>query len=289
MADVAATNAPNVPNDQPSIAPVTVATPVVIVTPSQVQPDTQPPTQPQAVASPAAPPTLSPAAQARLERQQEAHAALAAPLVAMAVELPTQPPPPPVSTTAPEPDLWLLPGMSIDATLYTSIDTDTPTAGTIVAYLKPPGLYDSTHRHLIAPAYSKLIGGYGNGGGFEITQNSTHLPAQFYAIQTDDRIIALGGQPGIDPTGTTGLGATANHHTAAAIKDLVIVTALGALLNRGGGGGGYGGTTTGAAVVQAAQQILPPTGARQVTLHVAEGAAIGVMVTQPIKVQEYHQ
>jgi type IV secretion system protein VirB10 len=280
------------------LRPTVTAPPMPTMPPAPLQPPVavtdvaQPPAgvaqQAVPLPQPTAPPTISPAAIARQQRAEEDRAALEAPLVAVPVNAS------PAATPGAAADvLWLRRGMSIDATLYTSIDSTVP-SGLIVAYLSEP-IYDFTHRHIIAPRGAKLIGSYG-GSGTTIAQGQARIPATFDQIQLADRVIDLGKQPGIDQTGTTGLGATVDNHNRKAIANFLVLAAVGAVLNRGGGCGSNCGvsyssnsSSVGGSVIQAGQQVLTPhnTTPEQPILHVSEGAQIGLMLTTDICVKEW--
>jgi type IV secretory pathway VirB10-like protein len=309
----------------PNAAPITAAdvaslvattpqpTPKATLAPTAPPPmPTMPPTPPQTMAltdvaqppsgdannaavqvqpTPTAPPTISPAEAARQRRMAEDIAALEAPVETKPMML--SPVKAAVAPAKPAEDLWLRRGMSIDATLYTSIDS-TISAGLIVAYLSED-VWDFTHRHIIAPRGAKLIGQYG-GSGTSVAQGQARIPATFDQIQLDDRVIDLGAQPGVDQTGTTGLGATVDNHTRKELANFLVLAAVGAVLNRGGGCGsncgvsyGSNSSSVGGSVIQSGQQILAPHNATQEspTLHVAAGAQIGLMLTADIRVQEW--
>jgi type IV secretory pathway VirB10-like protein len=274
--------APPMPTTPPAPPQQTLATTDVVQPPAGVAQQAVPPPQPTAS------PTISPATIARQQRAQEDRDALDAPLVAVAVKASPEAAPRTAADV-----LWLRRGMSIVATLYTSIDSTVP-SGLIVAYLSEP-VYDFTHRRIIAPRGAKLIGSYGS-SGTSIAQGQARIPATFDQIQLADRVIDLGAQPGIDQTGTTGLGATVDNHNRKALANFLVLAAVGAVLNRGGGCGSNCGvsyssnsSSVGGSVIQSGQQMLAPHNAtpEQSTLHVSEGAQIGLMLTTDIVVKEW--
>jgi type IV secretory pathway VirB10-like protein len=289
------------PSPSPSFSPP--ASPTYSLPPSP-QPSALPTVSPQGAANnasgpvrptPTAPPTISPAQVAYQQRLADDRAAVDAPVTIAPMRIsPAKAMPQPRPAESPR-QLWLRQGDVVGPmTLYTSATSEMPEL--LVAYLGNDPLYDSTHRYVIAPPHSKLIGHLGGtGGNFSITQNSTHLPANFYRIVADDRIIALGDQPAIDPTGTAGIGASVDKHSREAIKNLVIVTAIGALLNRGTGGCtncgvayGGSGSSVGGTAVQAAQGILSPSSsANTPTLGLKEGVQVYAMITTDVAVTEW--
>ena len=93
--------------------------------------------------------------------------------------------------------------MVITATLYTSIDSTV--SGSIVAYIADD-VYDFTHTALVIPRHAKLFGSFG-GRGVAVAAGQARIPASFDEIQLADRVVSLSDEPGIDRTGTTGLGA----------------------------------------------------------------------------------
>jgi type IV secretory pathway VirB10-like protein len=180
---------------------------------------------------------------------------------------------------------WLRRGMSIPATLYTSIDSTVP--GVIVAYVADD-VYDFTHAALIIPRNAKLIGSFG-GREIGIAQGQARIPASFDSIQLADRVVALGDEPGVDRTGTSGLGARVDHHTRATFESFAILAGVGLLArsNSCSNCEQSGLSNVGSGIVSAGTPFLPQPNAIQPTLHVAEGAQISVMLTHDIRVQAW--
>jgi type IV secretory pathway VirB10-like protein len=183
-------------------------------------------------------------------------------------------------------------GQIIECTLYTSIDSTV--SGQIIAYVGDEPIYDFTHRVVVIPPHAKIIGTYG-GSGATIAQGQARFPASFDEIELADRVIPIGPQPGIDRAGTNGLGATVDRHTKGAVEDLLILTAVGELLNRSEqtcsgvscAQTSSGGSSVGSAVVEAGSKMFGKNGQETPTLHVVEGAQIAVELTQDIALPEW--
>jgi type IV secretion system protein VirB10 len=237
------------------------------------------------------PPTIPPAVIAAQERAEAQRAALDGPIVVSLI--PPQPSPAaprkPASQT-----YWLRRGMIVSATLATPINSDIP--GLIVAFLDEDA-YDFSHRVILAPYHSKLIGSFG-GSGASYSQTATRIPVSFDTIQiSPTQTIDLRSQPGVDPTGTSGLGAVVNHHSGAALANFLLLTAAGVLLNRGSEqqcsgvncAQSYGSNSVGGAVIQAGQQIFGRASQPAPTLFVSEGAKVSLMVQNDMEVKPWVQ
>ena len=285
------------PHPTPSVRPTAVAAPTIATSdlgPAGLEAQAAQPTVPAIANQPAAPPALAapptPSA-ADIARQKKAdadQAALDAPLVSTPISTAARGSAPIVATTATDDDhrgYWLRRGMTIPATLYSSIDSTVP--GVIVAYVADD-VYDFTHAALIIPRNAKLIGSFG-GRDIGIAQGQARIPASFDSIQLADRVVALGDEPGIDRTGTSGLGARVDHHTRATFDSFAILAGVGLLArsNSCSNCEQSGSSNAGSAIVSAGTPFLPQPNAIQPTLHVAEGAQISVMLTHDIRVQAW--
>ena len=180
---------------------------------------------------------------------------------------------------------WLRRGMSIPATLYTSIDSTVP--GLIVAYVADD-VYDFTHVALIIPRNAKLIGSFG-GRGVGIAQGQARIPAAFDSIQLADHVVPLDDEPGIDRAGTTGLGARVDRHTRATIENFAILAGIGLIAHSNSCSNceQSGSSNVGSTILSNGTPFIPQPNAIQPTLHVAEGAQISVMLTHDIRVQAW--
>jgi type IV secretory pathway VirB10-like protein len=115
------------------------------------------------------------------------------------------------------------------------------------------------------------------------------VPATFDSIRFGGHVIALGDDPGIDPTGTSGLGATVDNHTRLSVENFLVLTAAGWLLNHGGSNctvNCSSGSSTGAAVVTAGQNLFVHP-AQSPTLHVSEGASVSIMLAHDVRLPRW--
>ena len=260
----------------PTAAPRPTTVAQADVTDAGMQPQPPPPVAPE----PAVPPTPSVLAIARQKHADDERAALDAPLVATPVGLQPRPSDSPADDA--HSGYWLRRGMSIPATLYTSIDSTVP--GVIVAYVADD-VYDFTHAALVIPRGAKLIGSFG-GRGIGIAQGQARIPASFDAIQLADRVVPLGDEPGIDRAGTSGLGARVDRHTRDTVESFAILTGIGLAAHSSTCTNceQSGSSNVGSTIVSAGTPFLPQPNAIQPTLHVAEGAQLSVMLTHDMRV-----
>lgn len=188
-------------------------------------------------------------------------------------------------------------GMIIPATLYTSIDSTV--GGTIIAYVNQD-VYDSRHRAIVVPRGSKLTGSF---GGLAIHQGQARIPVAWDSIQlTDDSTIVLDNFPGIDLTGTSGLGAKVDNHTRRLFGNVLLLSVLaaGAQLaqpqNKNCGGfatncyptvGQEIGQAVGESIAQAGTALFDRDTNIQPTLHTVEGSQVAVMVEHDLPVRPW--
>jgi len=199
----------------------------------------------------------------------------------------------------PPPSEYLLRrGMVIPATLYTSIDSTI--GGTIIAYVNQD-IYDSRHRTIVVPKGAKLTGSF---GGVVIQRGQARIPVAWDSIQLrDDSTIVLENYPGIDLTGTSGLGAKVDNHTRKLFGNVLLLSLLeaGAQLSQPqntncGGFSGSGcfptvgqqiGQAVGNSISQAGAVLLSRDGNIQPTLHTVEGSQVAVMVERDMPVRPW--
>jgi type IV secretory pathway VirB10-like protein len=187
-------------------------------------------------------------------------------------------------------------GMIIPATLYTSIDSTI--GGTIIAYVNQD-IYDSRHRTIVVPKGAKLTGSF---GGLVIQRGQARIPVAWDSIQlADDSTITLDDFPGIDLTGTSGLGAKVDNHTRQLFGNVLLLSLLeaGAQLaqpqnaNCGGITGCYPtvgqqiGQAVGNSIAQAGSALFSRDANIQPTLHTVEGAQVAVIVEHDIPVRPW--
>lgn len=239
------------------------------------------PAVPATAEEPAAPPTLSAAEIADKKKADADQAARDAPLVSAPSSAA------PIAPATPDAEgsgYWLRRGMSIAATLYTSIDSTVP--GVIVAYVADD-VYDFTHATLVIPRGAKLIGSFGGHGiGIGIAHGQARIPASFDAIQLADRGVPLGDEPGVDRAGTSGLGGRVDRHTRDTFESFAILAGVGLLARSNScsnceqsGAGNVGST-----LVSAGTPLLPQPNAIEPTLHIVAGAQIAIMLTHDLRV-----
>jgi type IV secretion system protein VirB10 len=280
---------PNIPAPKPTLPPPQPqqigSTDIAATTPPV-------PPSPPAQQVPTMPPTIPPAVIAAQQRAEAQRAALDGPIVVSLVS--PMPKPAQSRQESREVVYWLRRGMIISATLSTPINSEIP--GLIVAYLDED-VFDFSHRVIIAPYHAKLIGSFG-GSGTSYSQTQTRIPVSFDTIQVSPtQTIDLRAQPGVDPTGTSGLGAVVNHHTGAALANFLLLTAAGVLLSRGGNqqcsgvncAQSYGSSSAGGSVIQAGQQMFGQRSQPQPTLFVSEGAKVSLMVQNDMEVPQWQQ
>jgi type IV secretory pathway VirB10-like protein len=113
-------------------------------------------------------------------------------------------------------------GMIIPASLYTPIDSTVP--GIVTAQVRED-VYDSSHRTLLVPAGSRLVGSYASG----MTSGQARLFVGFDSIKLPNgHTISLGNMPGVDLQGVAGLGGKVDFHTGRLFSNVVLLSILGA-------------------------------------------------------------
>jgi type IV secretory pathway VirB10-like protein len=187
-------------------------------------------------------------------------------------------------------------GMIIPASLYTPIDSTVP--GIITAQIRED-VYDATHRVLVIPRGSKLIGSYESA----MTQGQARLFAGFDSIKLPNlRTIDLGSMRGVDLNGVAGLGGTVDFHTGRLFSNVLLLSVLaaGAQLAqpRVSGCGTYGcqesagqaiGSAVGSNVANAATQTYDRRLSQPPTMHVPSGYILNVMVERDLALPAYHE
>ena len=181
-------------------------------------------------------------------------------------------------------------GMIIPASLYTPIDSTVP--GIVTAQVRED-VYDSTHRTLLVPAGSRLVGSYANG----MTSGQARLFVGFDSIKLPNgHTISLGSMPGVDLQGVAGLGGKVDFHTGRLFSNVVLLSILGAATqlvqphySSGGtdvviyGAGQSAGQQLSTVSSQVANQYLnqPPT------MHTPSGFILDVMVEHDLSLPPY--
>ncbi len=189
---------------------------------------------------------------------------------------------------APGSDYVLQRGQLIPVTLYSSIDS---TVGGLIIGYASEDVWDALHRAVVVPRGAKLIGTFGRGA----TQGQRRLAVVWDSIKLPNgHTIVLDNMPGIDLTGTSGFGAAVDNHSRQLFRNVVLLSILsaGAQLAQPGNGscnsGGYSGCTpslgqsvaqsVGSQIANAGTQVFTRDANLEPTLHVVEGAQVGVMV-----------
>jgi type IV secretory pathway VirB10-like protein len=179
-------------------------------------------------------------------------------------------------------------GTIIPASLYTPIDSTVP--GTVTAQVRQD-VYDSTHRYLLVPRGSRLVGAYASG----LANGQARLFVGFDSIKLPNgHTVDLGNMPGTDLQGIAGLGGKADFHTSRFLGNAVLLSILGAgsqLVQPRGAGtsliiNGAGQTANQQVSVDAAQiasqyQNQPPT------MHTLAGVVLDVMVQHDVSLEPY--
>ncbi|MFY9781631.1 MAG: TrbI/VirB10 family protein [Candidatus Baltobacteraceae bacterium] len=183
-------------------------------------------------------------------------------------------------------------GTIIPASLYTPIDSTVP--GMVTAQVRQD-VYDSTHRTLLVPQGSRLVGSYMSG----ITNGQARLFVGFDSIKLPNgHTINLGNMPGVDLQGVAGLGGKVDFHTGRLFGNIVLLSILGAATQlvqprySDGGtsvvvyGAGQGASQQiGSVSSQVASQYLnqPPT------MHTPAGYVLDVMVEHDLSLLPYEE
>ncbi len=185
-------------------------------------------------------------------------------------------------------------GSVIPAALVTAINTDLP--GDVIAQVTE-NVYDSaTGDHLLVPQGARLLGRYqslvGNG------QNRALLAWQRLTYP-DGRSIALGGMPGTDEAGASGVADRVDYHLdkLAAATALSTAIAYGGNLARGrqsGYGGGYGsqdviGDTVAQQTDRVGSRIIDRQLDVQPTITVRQGWPLRVLVNKDLVLAPYYR
>jgi len=192
--------------------------------------------------------------------------------------------------TGPIGDYVLQRGTIIPASLYTPIDSTVP--GIVTAQVRQD-VYDSTHRTLIVPQGSRLVGGYASG----MTNGQARLFVAFDSIKLPNgHTINLGNMPGVDLQGVAGLGGKVDFHTGRLFSNIALLSILGAATqlvqpqySSGGtnvviyGAGQAASQQIGSVSSQIASQYLnqPPT------MHTPAGYVLDVMVEHDLSLSPY--
>jgi type IV secretory pathway VirB10-like protein len=187
-------------------------------------------------------------------------------------------------------------GMIIPAELYTPIDSTVP--GVITAQIRQD-VFDATHRVLVIPRGSKLVGSYASA----MAQGQARLFVSFDSIKLPNlQTIDLGAMRGVDLNGVAGLGGTADFHTGRLFGNVLLLSVLaaGAQLaqprtsNCGFSGcqesaGQAIGSAVGSNVANAATQTYDRTLYQPPTMHVPAGYILNVMVERDLPLPAYQE
>jgi type IV secretory pathway VirB10-like protein len=192
--------------------------------------------------------------------------------------------------SAPVGECVLQRGTLIPAATYTSIDSTVP--GIVTAQVRQD-VYDSTHRYLLIPKGSRLVGAYASG----MTNGQARLFVGFDSIKLPNgRTIELGNMPGIDLQGVAGLGGKVDFHTARLFGNAVLLSVLDAATQlaqpRGSGSGTNVIVNTGQAAEQRASALsssaVGPYSNQMPTMHTPQGFILNVMVERDVPLSPYH-
>ena len=246
-----------------------------------------------------APPTESPAHIAARQRAEEDRAALSAPLPSTKqVAAVANPDDPATYDTAPPPGTFLEPGRKIDLILETSIDSTVQGSelGAITAHTGSQPVLDFFRRVVLIPPFTEALGHLTS---CSLAPGQKRIGAVWDAfLLTNGHMIKLNA-PGIDRTGTLGLGATIDEHTRKALASALAfsVLAAGAQLAqpRNQNYGDYGSPNVGQSIGQAFGTQLSTLAAstygraenEQPTAHVVEGAAVALTLTNYLPMKEW--
>jgi len=191
--------------------------------------------------------------------------------------------------SAPVGEYVLQRGTLIPAATYTSIDSTVP--GIVTAQVRQD-VYDSTHRYLLIPKGSRLVGAYASG----MTNGQSRLFVGFDSIRLPNgRTIELGNMPGVDLQGVAGLGGKVDFHTARLFGNIVLLSILDAATQlvqpRGSGSGTNVIVNTSQAAGQRASTLSSLSAGQYSnqtpTMHTPEGFILNVIVERDIQLSVY--
>ena len=187
-------------------------------------------------------------------------------------------------------------GQLIPVTLYTSMDSTI--AGLVTAYVNAD-VWDGQHAAVVVPRGAKLIGTFGSGA----SQGQKRIGVAWDSIKLPNgHTIVLEDFPGIDLTGTSGFGASADNHSRKLFTNVILLSILaaGAQLAQPQNqnyNGAYNAPTLGQSAAQAVGTNITNAGTQifqrdaniTPTLHVVEGAQVGVMVLHDLPLRAWRQ
>jgi len=191
--------------------------------------------------------------------------------------------------SAPVGEYVLQRGTIIPAATYTSIDSTVP--GIVTAQVRQD-VYDSTHRYLLIPRGSRLVGAYASG----MTNGQARLFVGFDSIKLPNgHTIELGSMPGVDLQGVAGLGGKVDFHTARLFGNVVLLSILDSatqlVQSRGSGSGANVIVNAGQATGQRASALSSLSVGQNLnqmpTMHSAEGFILNVMVERDLSLSHY--
>jgi len=187
-------------------------------------------------------------------------------------------------------------GMIIPASLYTPIDSTIP--GVVTAEIRQD-VFDATHRVLVIPRGSKLIGAYESA----MTQGQARLFVGFDSIKLPNlRTIDLGVMRGVDLNGVTGLGGKVDFHTGRLFANVLLLSVLAAgaeLAQPRTNGCGFSGcqesagqaigSAVGSNIANAATRTYDRALSQPPTMHVPAGYVLNVMVERDLSLEGYRE
>ena len=187
-------------------------------------------------------------------------------------------------------------GMIIPAELYTPIDSTVP--GVITAQIRQD-VFDATHRVLVIPRGSKLIGSYASA----MAQGQARLFVSFDSIKLPNlQTIDLGSMRGVDLNGVAGLGGTVDFHTGRLFGNVLLLSVLAAgaqLAQPRVNGCAFSGcqesagqaigSAVGSNIANAATQTYDRTLYQPPTMHVPAGYILNVMVERDLPIPAYQE
>jgi len=184
------------------------------------------------------------------------------------------------------------PGWKIPVKLVDGIDTDTP--GQISAVVVEDVMDSATGMHKLAPAGTRILGSYDD----QIQRSQERLPNAWHTlILPNGRPMALGGMPGADRRGVSGIPIETDNHTWEIAGQALLMTVTGAagqMATRGG----YSGNDVDpgdALQMEAGREIrrsgrqVAGRGYRQPTGKAESGEVFFVVVTAPLDFKQPYQ
>ncbi len=181
-------------------------------------------------------------------------------------------------------------GTVLPAVLVTGINSDLP--GQIVAQISQDVYDTATHRHLLIPMGSKLIGQYQN----NLVYGQSRVMVAWQRITFPDATaLDIGAMPGTDEAGYSGFADQVNHHYARIFGQAILLSFITAGITVSQPQGNQGGRLSAGEVMaqqlgfqlgQVASQMLSKNLNISPTIEIRPGYRLNVMTTRDLTLDE---